>query len=102
MNPITMVYLCFYESVLSFTHVNLLLQTEDPSIYLITDAVRVFLKKLLSKYVTIQAIKNCDDNTQVQFKGKANQLDDSNLTDGILTKECLSKLLEDGDISFNQ
>ena len=69
-----------------FTCVNLLLQTENSSMYLVIDELCVLLKKLLIKFVTFQAIKNCDDITQVQFKGKANQLDDQNLTDGSLTK----------------
>lgn len=50
-DPMTEVYFLFYESVLpTFTHTNLLLQREDPNIYLVADAIRTFLKKLLSKF----------------------------------------------------
>ena len=39
----TEVYLLFYESVLpTFTHINLLLQREDPNIYLVANAIRSF------------------------------------------------------------
>ena len=55
--PMTEVYLLFYESHLcTFTHVNLFLQREGPSIYLEDDTIRGFLKKLFSKFVILQAI----------------------------------------------
>lgn len=39
-DPMTEVFLLFYESVLpTFTRVNLLLQQEDPNIYLVADAI---------------------------------------------------------------
>ena len=98
--PLTEVYLLFYQSVLpTFTQVNLLLQREDPNIYLVADSIRVFLKKLLSKFVTLQAIRAEDDVTKVDFENPANHLGDSAITIGIVTKQCLQKLLNEGDIS---
>ena len=98
--PLTEVYLLFYQSVLpTFTQVNLLLQREDPNIYLVADAIRLFLKKLLSKFVTLQAIRAVDDVTKVNFQNPANQLNDSAITIGMVTKQCLQKLLNEGDIS---
>ena len=45
-DPMTEVYLLFYQSVLpTFMHTNLLLQREDPSIFLVADTIRSFLKK---------------------------------------------------------
>ena len=98
----TVVYLLFYESVLpTFTHVNLL-QREDPNIYLVASAIRSFLKKLLSKFVTLQAIRaEQDDTTKVSFQNPANHLGDHAITIGMVTKERLRKLLNDGDISAN-
>ena len=93
-------YLLFYQSVLpTFTPVNLLLQREDPNIYLVTDSIQAFLKKLLSKFVTLQAIKAEDDVTKVDFLNPVNQLDDSTMTIGMLTKQRLLRLLGEGDIS---
>lgn len=98
--PMTEVYLLFYESVLPvFTRVNLLLQREDLNIFLVADAIRAFLKKLLSKFVTLQAIREQEDITDVNFLDPKNQLGDDALTIGMVTKQCLQKLLNEGDIS---
>lgn len=100
--PMTEVYLLFYESVLpTFTHVNLFLQREDTSIYLVADVIRAFLKKLLSKFVILQAIREQDDITEVDFKNPVNHLGDHVITIGIVTKQRLQKLLNEGDISAN-
>ena len=98
-NPMTEVYLLFYESDFPiFTRINLLLQREDPCIHLIASTIRDFLLKLFSKFISIQAIKATEDITKVEYE---NQLSDSQITIGLVTKSCLRKLLEDGDISVN-
>ena len=100
--PMTEVYLLFYESVLcTFTHVNIFLQREDPSIYLEDDIIRGFLKKLFSKFVILQAIREQDDITKVDFKNPVNHLSDHAITIGMVTKQRLQKLLNEGDISAN-
>ena len=97
-DSMTEIYI-FYEAVLPiFTHINLLLQQEDPNIYLVADAIRAFLKKLFSKFLTFNAIRSEDDITKVDFEKTANHLDDSNLTVRLVTKQRLQKLLDDGDI----
>ena len=94
--PMTEMYLLFYESVLcTFTHVNLFLQREDPSIYLVDDAIRAFLKKLLSKFVTLQAIREQDDITKLDFTNPVNHLSDHAITIGMVTKQHLQKLLNE-------
>ena len=96
-DPMTEVYLLLYKSVLpTFTHVNLLLQREDPNIYLVADAIRALLRELLSKFVTFQAIRNGEDITEVDFENRVNQLDDTKMTIGLTTKQCLRKLLDEG------
>lgn len=98
--PMTEVYLLFYESVLpTFTHINLLLQREDPNIYLVADAIRCFFRKLLSKFVTLQAIREQSDITNVDFCSPVNHLADCAMTTGMVTKQRLQKLLDEGDIS---
>ena len=97
------VYLLFYQHVLPvFTRLNLLLQREHPTIFLIPTEIRSFLKKVFSKFVTVRAIKEAQDVTEVDFTSIANQLDDTNITIGIVTKQRLKKLLDDGDISERQ
>ena len=94
------VYLLFYQHVLPvFTSLNLLLQREHPTIFLIPTEIRSFLKKVFSKFVTVRAIKEAQDVTEVDFTSIANQLDDTNITIGIAR---LKKLLDDGDISERQ
>ena len=100
--PWTQVYLLFYESVLcTFTHVNLFLQREDPSIYLVDDAIRALLTKLLSKFVTLQAIIEQDDITKVDFTNPVNHLSNHVIIIGMVTKQCLQKLLNEDDICAN-
>lgn len=99
-DPMTEVYLFFYQSVLpTFTSINLLLQQEYPNIFLVAKAIRRFLKQLLSKFVTIRAIKASADITEVDFGNTDNQLDDKNIFIGLVTKQKLQKLFNDGDIS---
>lgn len=99
-DPMVEIYLLFYQSVLpTFTHLNLLLQREDPNIYLVADEIRAFLQKLLSKFVKLRAIKACDDITAIDFLNSENQLDNSTIIIGLLTRQCLRRLLEEGDVS---
>ena len=98
-NPMTEVYLLFFESVFPiFTRINLL-QQEDPCIHLVAWSIREFIKKLFSKFVTIQAIKASSDITKVEFQKPENHVDDTKVTIGMVTKQCLMKLLNEGDIS---
>ena len=93
----------FYQHVLPvFTCLNLLLQCEHPTIFLIPTEIRSFLRKLFSKFVTVRAIKETEDVTQVDFTSIANQLDNADITIGIATKQRLMKLLDGGDISERQ
>lgn len=89
-NPMTEVYLLFYAY---FTNLNLLLQREDPNIFLVGDAIHNFLKKILAKFVKLQAIKAQTDITAVDFQFPDNQLDDDEITIGFITKQCLFKLV---------
>ena len=77
-DPMTEIYLLFYQAILpTFTNLNLLLQHEDPNIFLVADSIRAFFKKLLSKFVKLQAISLVSDITEVDFTDHNNQLDDS-------------------------
>ena len=93
-NPISEVYLLFYQAVLPvFSRLNLLLQREYPTIFLIADEIRAFVKKLLGKFIKLEAIRGEDDVTNVDYFCEDNQLSDSELTIGIMTKQLLHRLL---------
>ena len=84
----------------TFTSVNLLLQREDPTIHLIADATKEFLKKLLSKYVQLQAIADVENITDVDIIS-SNHLSHSQVTIGFVTRNRLQHLLDAGDITNN-
>lgn len=99
-NLMAEVYLLLYESILpTFTNINLLFQREDPSLYLVSDAIRSFLRKLLSKFLTIESIRSADDITTVEYENAANHLDNHAITIGLVTRQRLNKLFDEGDIS---
>lgn len=98
-NPISEVYLLFYQAVLPvFSRLNLLLQREYPTVFLIADEIRAFLKKLLGKFIKLEA---ADDVTKVDYVCEDNKLSDSEITIGVMTKQLLHRLFNDGDIDEN-
>ena len=102
-NPITEVYLMFYQAVLpSFTSFNTFLQRETPCIHLLQDKIEFFVSKILSKFVKMRVIKDAIESgtlLDLDFLSVANQMDDSSLFVGFVTKQTLRKLLDDGDIA---
>ena len=112
-DPMTEVYLLFYQATLQlFVNFNKLLQREDP-IILIAGQMTTFLKKLFSKFVTIQAIRGASDITSINYSRECQLLGmytkrdiecflDLGLYVGMTTRQLLSKLERDGDISPGQ
>lgn len=102
-NPITEVYLMFYQAVLPcFTSFNTFLQRETPCIHLLQDKMESFVIKILGKFVKVTVIKNAKDSGKLldlDFLSLENQMDDSGVFVGFLTKQTLQKLLNDGDIA---
>lgn len=122
-NPISEVYLMFYQSVLPvFVNFNKLLQHEEPLIYMLAEEMESFLKKLLGKFVSIAAIKQASSIVRVEYKDKSRQLPgngnktyfclnfqtsystqiDSGLHIGLVTRQLLQKLEDEGDISHRE
>ena len=96
------IYLLFYQAVLLlFSRLNLLLQREHPTIFLTADEIRAFLKKLLGKFLKIEAIRAEDDVTNVDYLCDDNQLSGSELTIGVMTKQLICRLLDNEDIHEN-
>ena len=99
-NPLTEVYLLFYSSIMpSFTTMNKFLQREDPCIYLVHDQLQKFIKQLMSKFITLGAIKSANKLAEVDI---TKHKDKSLMFIGISTKGKLSNLFNDGDISQNE
>ena len=98
-DPMVEIYLQFYHAVLpTFTIVNLFLQREDPCIFAVYKQLRNFVKRLLGKFVSIQCIREAEDIKDVQYNNRNNQMEDKQLFIGFMTKQQITKLLNDGDV----
>ena len=92
-NPITEVYLFFFQSILPvFTDLNLLLQRNDPCIYLVHGQSINLLQKLLGKFVQISVIKAAVHPYLVEYQNRDNQLHDDALFIGFVIRQKLIKL----------
>ena len=98
-DPMVEIYFQFYHAVLpTFTTVNLFLQREDPCIFGVYNQLRNFVKKLLSKFVSIQYIRETEDIKDVEYTKRENQLEDRQLFIGFMTEQQITKMLNDGDV----
>ena len=96
----TEICLLFFQSVLpTFNRFNLLLQHEEPSIYLVADGVQSFLKTLLGRFLTIASIVSADYIENVDFMNPNDHLHNDDLAVGMIIKQCLHKCLENDDIT---
>ena len=101
-NPITEVYLLFYQAIIpTFTTLNKFLQRETPCIHLLNDKLQSFFFNLLSKFVKVSIIRDAKEKGElfdVDFSID-NQLQDGKIFIGIMTRQILRKLLNEGDIA---
>lgn len=98
-DPLTEIYLLFYQSVLpAFNHFNLFLQREDPCIHLVYDHCYNLLKKILCKFVKAVVIKASACLSEVDFTC-ANQLSDDCIFVGFVTRQKLKAQVNEGDVS---
>ncbi|CAL8255586.1 unnamed protein product [Gadus morhua 'NCC'] len=82
----TEIHLLFYQSTLiTFTHFNLLFQRQDPCVYLLHEQIRLFVKKLLSKFLKPGAFRGVNVDT-VDLRDEESQLPDSQLGVGFTTR----------------
>ena len=99
-DPITEVYLLFYQAVIpAFTTFNRFLQRETPCVHLLHDRLESFLKKLLGKFIKVTALQDVSDVTNFDYSSEENQLNNSQIFIGFMTKQILYQLLDGGDIS---
>ena len=95
-NPMTEIYLLFYQSVLPiFTCFNLLLQREDPCIHLVFDQCEKLLSKLMGRFVLTTALSAASSPKKVDYLN--NQLSDRDIFIGFITRQTLLKLVNEGD-----
>ncbi|XP_033967957.2 uncharacterized protein [Pseudochaenichthys georgianus] len=101
-NPMTEVYLLFYQATLPvFSTFNLLLQREKSSIFLLHDEIRSFIRKLLSKFLKPAALQH-QELHDILYKDPSNQLPGEKLVIGFTTRGTLNRLLDAGDITPQQ
>ena len=99
-NPMTEIYLLFFQSVLpTFNRCNLFLQREEPSIFLVADGIKSFLKSLIGRFLTIESILSSDNVENVDLMNPNNHLHKEDVSVGMIAKQCLHKCLENGDIT---
>ena len=96
-NPMTEVYLLFYQAVLPiFTHVNLLLQRDAPMIYAVHDSLFSLIRKVLGKFIEPEMMLVTNEELlELDFLDVEKQVSDSNLFIGFKTKQLLNRLLDD-------
>lgn len=95
-DPMTEVYLLFYQSVMPvFTRINLLLQRNSPCIHFLRESMEKILRKLLGRFVTVSALDTGSTVVDVDFVSKTNQLSDKELMVGFTTKQVLTRLQEE-------
>nr|XP_033935271.1 uncharacterized protein LOC117443399 [Pseudochaenichthys georgianus] len=99
-NPMTEVYLLFYQATLPvFSTFSLLLQREKSSIFLLHDEIRSFIRKLLSKFLKPAALQH-QELHDILYKDPSNQLPGEKLVIGFTTRGTLNRLLDAGDITL--
>ena len=94
----TEVYLMFYQAVLPvFTTFNRFLQRETPCIHVLYDKLHSSVNWLLGKFVKVPVIREAKDKGNLiidaDFHSKENQLPDSNIFVGFITRQILQQLL---------
>jgi hypothetical protein len=102
-SPMSEIYLLFYHAVLpTFTTLNKYLQREDPCLYAAHDHINGFMKRLLAKFLPLDAVKLFQQGGQFNFEAVGDQLPNEDIFIGFTTKQKLDKLFNEGDISPTQ
>ena len=99
----TKVYITFYQATLPmFTTLNKLLQHEAPLIQCLHSVQQKFMSRIASKFIkprVIQDLKTRGESFSSLDLSISNQLDDQDLSVGVLTNSLIDHLLNDGFIS---
>ena len=102
-NPMLEVYLLFLQSVLPIlTNANKLLQWEEPLIHVLRSQLVSLLKKVMAKFVKPCSISDAESRnilSSFSFDDESHHLALGDIWIGFHTKQLLSRLLRDGNIS---
>ncbi|KAL7868500.1 hypothetical protein SRHO_G00098840 [Serrasalmus rhombeus] len=101
-DPMTEVYLLFYQATLpTFTSLNLLLQREKPSVFLLYEEMTNYIRKLCGRFLLISALQGraVED---INYTDPSTQLSGQKLNVGFTTRTTLNQLLEAGDVTPQQ
>jgi hypothetical protein len=103
-DPMTEIYLLFFQSILpTLNCANKFLQREEPLIHLLQPQLFSLVKKVLAKFVKPSLLmESLNDLYSLQYGDSVNQVSNSDLVIGFLTKQKVNKLLHDGYISAHQ
>lgn len=106
-DPMTEIHLLFIQSILpSLNCTNKFLQREELLIRLLQPQLFSLVKKVISKFVKrsvlVEILNDLDGLYALQYSDAVNQVANSDLVIGFLTKQEVDKLLHNGDISAHQ
>ena len=82
--------------------IDMFLQRDDSCIFATYNQLHSFIKKLLSKFLSVQHMKTVDNIKDVKYHERENQLQDKQLFIGIMIKQNVGKLLRDGDADLRK
>ena len=95
-DPMTEVYLMFYQAVLPmFTSVNLMLQRDAPMVYLVRESLFSLLRKTMGKFIRSELLTVEDEKLVLINMSPENQLEANKLFIGFATKQLLTRLAVD-------
>ena len=103
-NPMTEIYLLFFQSILpTLNCTNKFLQRDEPLIHLLQPHLLSLVQKVLSKFVKPTfLVAGLNDLDKLEYSDSVNQVTNSDLVIGYVTKQEVNKLLHNGDISAHQ
>ena len=100
----TEIYLLFFQSILpTLNCTNKFLQRDEPLIHLLQPHLLSLVQKVLSKFVKPTfLVAGLNDLDKLEYSDSVNQVTNSDLVIGYVTKQEVNKLLHNGDISAHQ
>ncbi len=85
-----------------FTHFNQLLQREEPTIHILKPAMESLGKKVAIRIMHPNKVKDITNVSEIDLNDSENFIETRDIYLGVLTKNTLKKLLDEGDISEHQ
>ena len=96
------VMLSYSSAIYLFTHFNLLLQLEESTIHVLKSAMENLGKTLAKQIVTPEKLRDVSSISDIELESPDNFKDTKRLYVGTVTKNNLTKLPNEGDITVQQ